>query len=68
MPTTGDCPLIAFGQLAEACPPLDSFFAGQLQKDQQTQNVRQLVNEWQSDGVHVLVTHHVSIIAFTGRE
>jgi phosphohistidine phosphatase SixA len=57
---------LAFGQLAEAYPPLDSFFAGQGQQDQQTRNVRQLVNEWRSEGVLVLVTHQVNITALTG--
>ncbi len=61
-----DTARLAFGPLAEPYPPLDSFFAGQGQQDQQTQAARQLVNAWRSKGVLVLVTHQVNITALTG--
>lgn len=61
-----DTARLAFGMLADPYPPLDSFFAGQGQEDQQTQAVRQLVNDWRSRGVLVLITHQVNITALTG--
>jgi hypothetical protein len=56
----------AFGAATEPYPPLDSFFAGQGEKEHQTQTVRQLVSGWRSKGVLVLVTHQVNITALTG--
>jgi phosphohistidine phosphatase SixA len=61
-----DTARLAFGTLAEPHPPLDSFFAGQGQQEQQTREVRELVSGWRSRGVLVLFTHQVNITALTG--
>jgi phosphohistidine phosphatase SixA len=61
-----DTATLAFGDLAESFPPLDSFFADRDQQGGQTQAIRRLVEEWRSDGVLVLVTHQVNITALTG--
>jgi hypothetical protein len=61
-----DTARLAFGDLAEPSPPLDSFFQGRDQEAAQTQAVRQLIRDWRSRGVLVLVTHQVNITALTG--
>jgi len=61
-----DTARLAFGSMAEATPPLDSFFSGRDQELAQTQALRQIVEGWRSDGVLVLVTHQVNITALTG--
>jgi phosphohistidine phosphatase SixA len=61
-----DTARLAFGDLAEPSPPLDSFFRGRDQEAAQTQAVRQLIRDWRSRGVLVLVTHQVNITALTG--
>jgi len=57
---------LAFGNLAQPAPPLDSFFSGREQEPAQTQAVRRIIEEWRSAGVLVLVTHQVNITALTG--
>jgi phosphohistidine phosphatase SixA len=57
---------IAFGNMTEPYPALDSFFADRGEQDAQTRDVRQLVESWRSSGVLVLVTHQVNITALTG--
>jgi phosphohistidine phosphatase SixA len=58
---------IAFGDLVQAFPLLDSFFAGRGERDTQTKRVLQQIDEWRGHrGVLVLVTHQVNITAATG--
>ncbi|WP_052954817.1 histidine phosphatase family protein [Microvirga vignae] len=57
---------LAFGDMAEPFPPLDSFFSDRGQQDRQTQAVRRTIEEWRSPGVLVLVTHQVNITVLTG--
>ena len=57
---------LAFGDMVESFPPLDSFFSGRGQKERQTQAVRQIIGEWHSPGILVLVTHQVNITALIG--
>lgn len=61
-----DTARLAFGNLTEPFPPLDSFFSGRDQEPAQTQAVRRIVQDWRSSGVLVLVTHQVNITALTG--
>jgi phosphohistidine phosphatase SixA len=61
-----DTATLAFGDLAEPFPPLDSFFADRDQQGTQTPAIRRLVEDWRSGGVLVLVTHQVNITALTG--
>lgn len=61
-----DTARLAFGDMTEAFPPLDSFFAGRGQESSQTRAVRETVAQWRSPGVLVLVTHQVNITALTG--
>jgi phosphohistidine phosphatase SixA len=60
-----DTARLAFGNLAEPFPPLDSFFAGRGQEPAQTQAVRGIVQDWRLGSVLVLVTHQVNITALT---
>lgn len=57
---------LAFGDVTEPFPPLDSFFSDRGQEERQTRAVRQIIEEWRSPGVLVLVTHQVNITALTG--
>jgi broad specificity phosphatase PhoE len=61
-----DTARLAFGNLTEPFPPLDSFFSGRDQEQAQTQAVRRKLQDWRSSGVLVLVTHQVNITALTG--
>ncbi|QRM30997.1 histidine phosphatase family protein [Microvirga sp. VF16] len=61
-----DTARLAFGNLTESSPPLDSFFSDRDQEPAQTRAVRQIVQDWRSRGVLVLVTHQVNITALTG--
>ncbi len=61
-----DTARLAFGNVIEPFPPLDSFFAGRNREDAQTEAVRQRIGTWRSQGVLVLVTHQVNITALTG--
>ena len=61
-----DTARLAFGDMTEPFPPLDSFFAGRDREDAQTQALRQRIAEWRSRGVLVMVTHQVNITALTG--
>lgn len=61
-----DTARLAFGASAQPYPPLNSFFAGQGEREAQTREVRALVNGWRGPGVLVLVTHQVNITALTG--
>jgi len=61
-----DTARLAFGDLTEPFPALDSFFSDRSQHQAQTQTVQRLVEGWRSDGVLVLVTHQVNITALTG--
>jgi phosphohistidine phosphatase SixA len=61
-----DTARLAFGALTQPSAPLDSFFSGREQEPAQTQALRQLIEEWRSSGVLVLVTHQVNIAALTG--
>ena len=61
-----DTARLAFGALAQRSAPLDSFFSGREQEPAQTQALRQIIEEWRSTGVLVLVTHQVNITALTG--
>jgi phosphohistidine phosphatase SixA len=60
-----DTARLAFGALAERAPPLDSFFAGRDQEEAHTRAVRQIIQDWRSGGVLVLITHQVNITALT---
>ncbi|MCB5175123.1 histidine phosphatase family protein [Microvirga sp. SM9] len=60
-----DTAKLAFGDLAEPFPPLDSFFAERDRRDAQTRAVLQLIESWDRNGVLVLVTHQVNITALT---
>ena len=61
-----DTARLAFGSIAQASPPLDSFFSGRDQQPAQTQAVRRIIEGWRSTGVLVLVTHQVNITALIG--
>ncbi len=61
-----DTARLAFGDLIEPSPPLNSFFSGRDQEEAQTRALRQIVETWRSKGVLVLVTHQVNITALTG--
>jgi len=61
-----DTARLAFGNLVQPEPSLDSFFSGRSQEEAQSQAVRHLVESWRSKGVLVLVTHQVNITAVTG--
>jgi len=57
---------LAFGNITEPFPPLDSFFSEREQEERQTLALRQTIEGWRSTGVLVLVTHQVNITALTG--
>ncbi|MFC1459755.1 histidine phosphatase family protein [Microvirga arabica] len=61
-----DTARLAFGAMAEPEPTLDSFFSGREQEPFQTQAARQIIEDWRSARVLVLVTHQVNITALTG--
>jgi phosphohistidine phosphatase SixA len=61
-----DTARLAFGDMVEPFPPLDSFFSERGREEAQMQAVRQLIEGWRSKGVLVLVTHQVNITALTG--
>jgi phosphohistidine phosphatase SixA len=61
-----DTARLAFGAMAQPSAPLDSFFSGREQEPAQTQALRQIIRDWRSPGVLVLVTHQVNITALTG--
>ncbi|HZH28329.1 MAG TPA: histidine phosphatase family protein [Azospirillaceae bacterium] len=57
---------LAFGE-AEIFAPLNSFFAGQGDREAQTNALRSTIAAWRGrDGTLVLVTHQVNITALTG--
>ena len=57
---------LAFGEV-EVFAPLNSFFAGQGDRDAQTNAVRGTITAWRGrEGTLVLVTHQVNITALTG--
>jgi len=61
-----DTARLAFGASAQPSAPLDSFFSERDQEPAQTQALRQIIEDWRSTGVLVLVTHQVNITALTG--
>lgn len=61
-----DTARLAFGDLAQPFPPLDSFFSKRDRTEVQTQAVRQLVSDWRGPAMLALVTHQVNITALTG--
>jgi broad specificity phosphatase PhoE len=62
-----DTARLAFGDLAQPAPALNSIFPDQDAREAQTRAFRDLVEGWHGrEGVAVFVTHQVNITALTG--
>jgi phosphohistidine phosphatase SixA len=62
-----DTARLAFGDLAEGSPTLDSLFPERAEQEPRTRAFRDLVAGWQGrEGIAVFVTHQVNITALTG--
>ena len=58
---------LAFPDLAEPEPALDSFFSDRSTEPQQTAEVARIIRDWRGPGALVLVSHFVNVRALTGQ-
>lgn len=61
-----DTARLAFPELSEPEPALDSFFQDRASRDARTAAVRDIVRRWRGPGALVLVSHQMNVTALTG--